>query len=164
MHWRRKWQPAPVFLPGESQGWGSLVAAVSGVAQSRTRLKRLSSSSSSSMSTNIYKMQSVSRAFQNLVANSSASYLYWFERASITKYHRWLKQQKFNFSQFWRLEGKIKVLPVLASSEAFLLLQVAAFSLYPHKAPLFMLTADDSLSAYIASSFKHNSHIGLRPN
>ena len=25
MHWRRKWQPAPVFLPGESQGWGSLV-------------------------------------------------------------------------------------------------------------------------------------------
>ena len=25
MHWRRKWQPAPVFLPGESQGQGSLV-------------------------------------------------------------------------------------------------------------------------------------------
>ena len=93
MHWRRKWQPTPVFLPGESQGWGSLVgcclwglaesdtterlqfhfslacigegngnplqcscldnpkdggswwAAVHGVAQSRTRLKRLSSSS-----------------------------------------------------------------------------------------------------------------------
>ena len=94
MHWRRKWQPTPVFLPGESQGWGSLVgcrlcghtesdttewlhfhfslscigkgngnplqcsclenprdggawwATVYGVAQSRTRLKRLSSSSS----------------------------------------------------------------------------------------------------------------------
>ena len=93
MHWRRKWQPTPVFLPGESQGWWSLVgcspwgreesdmtewlhfhfslsyigegngnplqcsclenprdrgawwAAVSGVTQSRTRLKRLSSSS-----------------------------------------------------------------------------------------------------------------------
>ena len=26
MHWRRKWQPTPVFLPGESQGQGSLVA------------------------------------------------------------------------------------------------------------------------------------------
>ena len=26
MHWRRKWQPTPVFLPGESQGLGSLVA------------------------------------------------------------------------------------------------------------------------------------------
>ena len=25
MHWRRTWQPTPVFLPGESQGWGSLV-------------------------------------------------------------------------------------------------------------------------------------------
>ena len=25
MHWRRKWQPTPVFLPGDSQGRGSLV-------------------------------------------------------------------------------------------------------------------------------------------
>ena len=25
MHWRRKWQPTPVCLPGESQGRGSLV-------------------------------------------------------------------------------------------------------------------------------------------
>ena len=25
MHWRRKWQPTPVFWPGESQGRGSLV-------------------------------------------------------------------------------------------------------------------------------------------
>ena len=25
MHWRWKWQPTPVFLPGESQGQGSLV-------------------------------------------------------------------------------------------------------------------------------------------
>ena len=93
MHWRGKWQPTPLFLPGESQGWGILVgcclwghaesdrterchfhfslscigegngnplqcsclenprdggawwAAVYGVAQSRTRLKWLSSSS-----------------------------------------------------------------------------------------------------------------------
>ena len=44
MHWRRKWQPTPVFLPGESQRqW----APVYGVTQSRTRLKWLSSSSSS---------------------------------------------------------------------------------------------------------------------
>ena len=96
MHWRRKWRPTPVFLPGKSHGQRSLVgyspwghkesdasewlhfhfsfsctgegngdplqcsclenprdggawwAAVSGVAQSQTRLKRLSSSSSSS--------------------------------------------------------------------------------------------------------------------
>ena len=25
MHWRKKWQPTPVFLPEESQGQGSLV-------------------------------------------------------------------------------------------------------------------------------------------
>ena len=25
MPWRRKWQPTPVFLPGEPQGQGSLV-------------------------------------------------------------------------------------------------------------------------------------------
>ena len=25
IHWRRKWQPSPMFLPGESQGQGSLV-------------------------------------------------------------------------------------------------------------------------------------------
>ena len=25
LHWRRQWQPTPVFLPGESQGQGSLV-------------------------------------------------------------------------------------------------------------------------------------------
>ena len=45
MHWRRKWQPTPVFLPGESQGRGAWWAVVYGVAQSRTRLKQLSSSS-----------------------------------------------------------------------------------------------------------------------
>ena len=44
MHWR-KWQPTPVFLPGESQGWGSLVRPA--VAQSQIWLKWLSSSSSS---------------------------------------------------------------------------------------------------------------------
>ena len=45
MHWRRKWQPTPVFLPGESQGRGAWSAAIYGVAQSRIRLKQLSSSS-----------------------------------------------------------------------------------------------------------------------
>ena len=34
--WRRHWQPTPVFLPRESQGHGSLVAAIYGVAQSQT--------------------------------------------------------------------------------------------------------------------------------
>ena len=46
MHWRRKWQSTPVFLPGASAWW----AAVYGVPQSWTRLKQLSSSSSSKKS------------------------------------------------------------------------------------------------------------------
>ena len=51
MHWRRKWQPTPLFLPGESQGRGAWWAAKYGVAQSRTRLKWLSSSSNSRATT-----------------------------------------------------------------------------------------------------------------
>ena len=47
MHWRRKWQPTPVFLPENPRDGGAWWAAVYGVAQSRTWLKRLSSSSSS---------------------------------------------------------------------------------------------------------------------
>ena len=43
--WRMVWQPTPVFLLGESQGQGSLWAAVYGVTQSQTQLKQLSSSS-----------------------------------------------------------------------------------------------------------------------
>ena len=47
MHWKRKWQPTPVFLSGESQGQGAWWAAIYEVAQSRTWLKQLRSSSSS---------------------------------------------------------------------------------------------------------------------
>ena len=43
MHWRRKWQPTPVFLLENPMDRGACWAAVHGVAQSRTRLKWLSS-------------------------------------------------------------------------------------------------------------------------
>ena len=46
MHWRRKCQPTPVFLPRESQGQGSLLGCR---LWSRTWLKRLSSSSRSDL-------------------------------------------------------------------------------------------------------------------
>ena len=37
MHWRRKWQPTPVFLPGESQGRQSLVGrCLGGLTESDT--------------------------------------------------------------------------------------------------------------------------------
>ena len=47
MHWRRKWQPTPVFLPGESWGQRRLVGCRLW-GHTRTWLKWLSSSSSSS--------------------------------------------------------------------------------------------------------------------
>ena len=52
MHWRKKWQPTPVFLPGESQGRGSLVGCRlwGHIESDATYVKRLSSSSSSSSS------------------------------------------------------------------------------------------------------------------
>ena len=53
MHWRRKWQLTPVFLPGESRGRRSLVGCPLWVTQSRTRLKWLSSSSSSNTNMDI---------------------------------------------------------------------------------------------------------------
>ena len=37
--WRRAWQPPPVFLPGESHGWGARRATVCGVTKSPTRLR-----------------------------------------------------------------------------------------------------------------------------
>ena len=39
MHWRRKWQPTPVFLPGESQGRGSLVGRLWGCTELDTTEK-----------------------------------------------------------------------------------------------------------------------------
>ena len=43
MHWRKKWQPTPVFLPGESQGRGSLLGCRLWGHTEWTRLKRLNS-------------------------------------------------------------------------------------------------------------------------
>ena len=51
MHWRRKWQPTQCSCLENPRDGGACWAAVYGVAQSRTRLKRLSSSSNSSSNT-----------------------------------------------------------------------------------------------------------------
>ena len=45
LHWRRKWQPTPVFLPGESQGWWVEPGGLPSMGSSKTRLEWLSSSS-----------------------------------------------------------------------------------------------------------------------
>ena len=54
IHWRRKWQPTPVSLPGESRDGGVWWAVVYRVAQRQTQLKRLSSSG-------LYKYMAASR-------------------------------------------------------------------------------------------------------
>ena len=50
MHWRKKWQPTRYSCLENPRDGGAWWAAIYGVAQSRTRLKRLSSSSSSTLS------------------------------------------------------------------------------------------------------------------
>ena len=55
MHWRRKWQPTPVFLPGESQGQRSLVGCNLWGHTELDRLKWFSSSSSKRARRNLWK-------------------------------------------------------------------------------------------------------------
>ena len=93
MHWRRKWQPTPVFLPGEShrRAWW---AAVYGVAQSRTRLKWLSSSSSSNilfsiMAVSVYMPTNSAGRFLFLHVLSSSYYLLTFFMMAILTHMRW---------------------------------------------------------------------------
>ena len=64
MYWRRKWQPSPIFLPGDPRDGGAWWAAIYGVAQSRTRQKRRSSSSSSDWVCQFFLFLSKSLQFQ----------------------------------------------------------------------------------------------------
>ena len=93
MHWRRKWQPTPVFLPGESRGarW----AAVHGVAQSLTQLTWLSSSNSSRCS-RIYNQEINNRpeSFNKL------SQMTWRCHWAIPNGRSWLKLLLFTILLF----------------------------------------------------------------
>ena len=66
MHWRRKWKPTPVFLPGESQGRGSL-GGCRLWGRTESDKKQLSSSISSS-SSNLPAREGV--PFTTFTANS----------------------------------------------------------------------------------------------
>ena len=94
MHRRRKWQPIPVFLPGESQGWWSLMAAIYGVAQSRTRLKRLSSSSSSKVYTYDYMTGET---------NISKFKTWHCTTDNMNSFHNWVVSPKVEDSEHWLL-------------------------------------------------------------
>ena len=97
MHWRRKWQPIPVFLSRESQGWGSLVGCIYGVAQSQTQLKRLSSSSSKGS-----KDRSFCKEFtppRTVKHDRSGKQSHWYQWISI---HQSLFHSSFNVQLFER--------------------------------------------------------------
>ena len=51
--WSRKWQPAPVFLPGKSHGQRSLAAAVHEITKSQTQLERTHTHTHTHTHTNI---------------------------------------------------------------------------------------------------------------
>ena len=72
----RKWQPTPVFLPGESQGWGSLVGCRLWGHTESDRLKRLSSSSSSNIEfqCQILVIDFLVRSFRSAVARKVQAY------------------------------------------------------------------------------------------
>ena len=71
MHWRRKWKPTPVFLPGKSQGWGSLVGCHLWSRTGSDTTKWLSSSSISTFKNFISNFPLHSSCYIPVVLNSS---------------------------------------------------------------------------------------------
>ena len=63
--WRRKWQPTPVFLPGESFGQRSLQVTFHSVAKSWTWLKQLSMHMKERKSHNLCDLQNLKYLFTN---------------------------------------------------------------------------------------------------
>ena len=73
---RRQWHPISVLLPGKLMDGGAWYAAVHGVTQSWTRLKRLSSSSSSSLQSTWPKIKWLFSSFlkRQVYTNTRISY------------------------------------------------------------------------------------------
>ena len=80
MYWRRKWQPLQCSCLENPRDGGAWWAAVYGVAQSWTRLKRLSSSSSSSRATEEILLVSSFPSFLRFLCSSgliSSHMIFW---------------------------------------------------------------------------------------
>ena len=81
--WSRKWQPTPVFLPGESDGQRSLWAIVHSATKSWTCLERLS------MNTNLQKClrRNLGWAiFDNLCLSQKKRHWWWVPRGLVWSY------------------------------------------------------------------------------
>ena len=114
MHWRRKWQPTPVFLPGESQGREAWWAAVYGVTQSQTRLKRRSSSSKLLKINNYFSTLNPSQRTEilqsSLLTYSSIYLVQWFfSKSSQILLTQWISSKDIIFSVFNPSKAKLLV-------------------------------------------------------
>ena len=136
MHWRRKWQPTPVFLPGESQGREAWRAAVYGVAQSRTGLKRCSSSSSShpTILSPVTHFSSCLDCFPKSVFSSESAFClrwpkYWSFSFSVSpsSEHWALISFRINWFDLLAVQGTLKILLQHHSSKASALQHSAFF-------------------------------------
>ena len=101
MHWRRKWQPTPVFLPGESQGRRGLVGFRLWGPQSRTRLKRLSSSSSSSSSHRLVRHTGRFNFFPLSLIGWGGGCIWYLERRAMQESPRRFLHLLRNVNQQW---------------------------------------------------------------
>ena len=97
MLWRRKWQPTPVFLPGESQGRGAWWPAIYGVAQSRTRLKGLSSSNKQ------LKREAIQRVHKQPSALTGAKYPF-----SHSTQHTGVRRSMYKLYTVYEVKQKIE--------------------------------------------------------
>ena len=73
MHWRRKWQPTPAFLPGESQGQGSLVGCrLMGSYRVRHNSSNLAAAAAAAATFVFLELSSFFYDTVNLISGSSA--------------------------------------------------------------------------------------------
>ena len=81
MHWRMKWQPTPVFLPGESQGQESLVGC------------RLWGRTESDMTEVTWQQQQSKLSYKTTYSKTkqnkkNPAILYTLQLSSVSKYNR----------------------------------------------------------------------------
>ena len=129
VHWRRKWQPTPVFLPGESQGREAWLAAVYGVAQSRTRLKWRSSSSSSGQESVRKKWSSHHSQQKSLKCSTWMQFQKW--QNDLSSFPRQTIQHHSNLSLCLLKDDAVKVLHSLCQQICKLRLEKVSFHSNP---------------------------------
>ena len=92
MHWRRKWQPTPVFLPGESQGRGSRVGC---------RLWGHPESDTTEATWQHHEDNTASKHYSYLIAEETEAQNVW---ATFRRSHSWLSRVAYLASEAVAME------------------------------------------------------------